>query len=348
MDILGLGTGAEVEKKLKYTEDVTSGIIFGKELVNSPANVLTPGKLAEEASKIASTYSDVLSANILNEEQCKELKMGSYLAVAAASTNPPHFIHLIYKPPGGPAKVKLGLVGKGLTFDSGGYNIKTGPGCSIEQMKFDMGGSAAVLGAAKAIAQIKPAGVEVHFIVAAMEENADNIGEISPILSIFQVMDILSGIRMVFGQISRYFGNIGEIFLSLVQSDSEATSEKNAGDGVPIPGPISSQKPCKNTNFNINFTYKLQISRMHKRFNICEVGLGFRVSMESHLTKTKTNQMTERDPCSAAHRQRRLSQLRLRQSHDQRRREKKDREISLCVCVFGRREIGEGRREIGE
>ncbi|KAM2245754.1 hypothetical protein EV2_007070 [Malus domestica] len=176
VDILGLGTGAEVEKKLKYTEDVTSGIIFGKELVNSPANVLTPGKLAEEASKIASTYSDVLSVNILNEEQCKELKMGSYLAVAAASTNPPHFIHLIYKPPGGPAKVKLGLVGKGLTFDSGGYNIKTGPGCSIEQMKFDMGGSAAVLGAAKAIAQIKPAGVEVHFIVAACENMISGTG----------------------------------------------------------------------------------------------------------------------------------------------------------------------------
>ncbi|KAM1021069.1 hypothetical protein ACFX15_041471 [Malus domestica] len=102
--------------------------------------------------------------------------MGSYLAVAAASTNPPHFIHLIYKPPGGPAKVKLGLVGKGLTFDSGGYNIKTGPGCSIEQMKFDMGGSAAVLGAAKAIAQIKPTGVEVHFIVAACENMMSGTG----------------------------------------------------------------------------------------------------------------------------------------------------------------------------
>ncbi|PQP99210.1 leucine aminopeptidase 1 [Prunus yedoensis var. nudiflora] len=121
-------------------------------------------------------YSDVLSAKILNEEQCKELKMGSYLAVAAASANPPHFIHLIYKPLGGPAKVKLGLVGKGLTFDSGGYNIKTGPGCSIELMKFDMGGSGAVLGAAKAIGQIKPSGVEVHFIVAACENMISGTG----------------------------------------------------------------------------------------------------------------------------------------------------------------------------
>ncbi|XP_061990225.1 leucine aminopeptidase 1-like [Rosa rugosa] len=176
VDILGLGTGPELEKKLKYAQDVAAGIILGKELVNSPANVLTPGKLAEEASNIASLYSDVLSAKILNEEQCKDLKMGSYLAVAAASANPPHFIHLTYKPPGGPAKLKLALVGKGLTFDSGGYNIKTGPGCSIELMKFDMGGSAAVLGAAKAIGQIKPSGVEVHFIVAACENMISGTG----------------------------------------------------------------------------------------------------------------------------------------------------------------------------
>ncbi|PSS21033.1 Leucine aminopeptidase [Actinidia chinensis var. chinensis] len=176
VDIIGFGTGHELQKKLKYAEDVCSGIIFGKELVNAPANVLTPGVLAEEASKIASMYSDVLSATILDAEQCKELKMGSYLGVAAASANPPHFIHLCYKPPSGPAKTKLALVGKGLTFDSGGYNIKTGPGCLIEHMKRDMGGSGAVLGAAKALGQIKPAGIEVHFIVAACENMISGTG----------------------------------------------------------------------------------------------------------------------------------------------------------------------------
>ncbi|KAK4774750.1 hypothetical protein SAY86_009685 [Trapa natans] len=176
IDIIGLGTGPELEKKIKYAEEVSSGIIFGRELVNSPANVLTPAVLAEEASKIASAYSDVFSSTILDVEQCKELKMGSYLGVAAASANPPHFIHLCYKPLDGPAKVKLALVGKGLTFDSGGYNIKTGPGCLIELMKFDMGGSAAVLGAAKAIAQIRPPGVEVHFIVAACENMISGAG----------------------------------------------------------------------------------------------------------------------------------------------------------------------------
>ncbi|GLT73361.1 hypothetical protein SLA2020_452270 [Shorea laevis] len=178
VDILGLGTGPELEKKLKYAEYVSSAVIFGRELVNSPANVLTPAVLAEEASKIASLYSDVLSATILDAEECKKLKMGSYLAVAAASANPPHFIHLCYKPPGGSAKVKLALVGKGLTFDSGGYNIKTGPGCSIELMKLDMGGSAAVLGAAKAIGQIKPPGVEVHFITIEVN-NTDAEGRLT-------------------------------------------------------------------------------------------------------------------------------------------------------------------------
>ncbi|KAI3811322.1 hypothetical protein L1987_21043 [Smallanthus sonchifolius] len=176
VDFLGLGVGPELEKKLKYTEHVFTGVVLGKELVNSPANVLTPVALAQEAEKISSTYSDVFNVKILDTEKCKELKMGSYLGVAAASANPPKFIHLCYKPASGTIKKKLALVGKGLTFDSGGYNIKTGPGCSIELMKFDMGGSAAVLGAAKALGQIKPSGVEVHFIVAACENMISGTG----------------------------------------------------------------------------------------------------------------------------------------------------------------------------
>jgi len=62
-------------------------------------------------------YSDVLTAKILDAKQCAELKMGSYLGVAAASSNPPHFIHLCYTPPNGDVKTKLALIGKGLTFD---------------------------------------------------------------------------------------------------------------------------------------------------------------------------------------------------------------------------------------
>ncbi|KQJ96129.1 leucine aminopeptidase 2, chloroplastic isoform X2 [Brachypodium distachyon] len=176
VDLIGLGSGPELERKLQHANYVSSGVIFGKDLVNSPANVLTPVVLAEEASKIASTYSDVFTATILDAERCKELKMGSYLGVAAASANPPRFIHLCYKPPGGNVKRKLAIVGKGLTFDSGGYNIKVGAICSIELMKWDMGGSAAVFGAAKALGQIKPPGVEVHFIVAACENMISGTG----------------------------------------------------------------------------------------------------------------------------------------------------------------------------
>ncbi|WOK96293.1 leucine aminopeptidase 1 [Canna indica] len=176
VDVIGFGSGPEVDQKLKYATSVCAGVIFGKELVNAPANVITPGVLAEEASKIAALYSLVISATILNEDQCKELKMGSYLGVAAASSNPPHFIHLCYRPPNGDVKRKLAIVGKGLTFDSGGYNIKTGPGCSIELMKVDMGGAAAAFGAAKALGQLKPSGVEVHFIVASCENMISGTG----------------------------------------------------------------------------------------------------------------------------------------------------------------------------
>jgi leucyl aminopeptidase len=92
--------------------------------------------------------------------------MGAFLGVAKASDLPPKFIHMTYRPAGTPRK-KLAIVGKGLTFDSGGLNIK-GAGSGIEMMKTDMGGAAATFGAAKAIAQIQP-DVEVHFISAVTE-----------------------------------------------------------------------------------------------------------------------------------------------------------------------------------
>ncbi|KAK9130383.1 hypothetical protein Sjap_010870 [Stephania japonica] len=174
LDIIGLGNGPDVEKKLKYAGDISSGVIYGRVLVNAPANVLTPVILAKEASIIASTYSDVLTAKILDAKQCKELKMGSFLGVGAASAHSSYFIHLCYKPPSGPIKAKLGLVGKTITFDSGGYNLKVGAGSRIELMKNDMGGAAAILGAAKALGEIKPLGV--HFIAPACENMISGTG----------------------------------------------------------------------------------------------------------------------------------------------------------------------------
>ncbi|GJT30094.1 leucine aminopeptidase 1-like protein [Tanacetum coccineum] len=112
----------------------------------------------------------------LSEQGLEEFKTGSYLGVSVASTNPPKFIHLYYKPQSESVKTKLAIVGKGLNFDSGGYNIKTGPGYSTEMMNCDMGRSSAVLGAVNALGQITPLRVEVHFIVAACENMISGTG----------------------------------------------------------------------------------------------------------------------------------------------------------------------------
>ncbi|MEO0431987.1 MAG: leucyl aminopeptidase [Cyanobacteria bacterium J06656_5] len=150
---------------LNTAAHVCDGVILARELVAAPPNVVTPTALAETATAIANDHG--LTLKILEQADCEALGMGAYLGVSMASDMPPKFIHLTYTPEGEP-KRKLALIGKGLTFDSGGLNIKAGAGSMIELMKMDMGGAAAVLGAAKAIAQIKP-DVEVHFISAAAE-----------------------------------------------------------------------------------------------------------------------------------------------------------------------------------
>lgn len=161
VELLGL-TGQEAA--IARAEQICSGVILARELVAAPANAVTPVTLAETAQQIAAECG--LEVEILEKEDCEKLDMGAYLGVAMASDLPPKFIHLTYKPQGTPRR-KLAIVGKGLTFDSGGLNIK-GAGSGIETMKMDMGGAAATLGAAKAIGQIKP-DVEVHFISAATE-----------------------------------------------------------------------------------------------------------------------------------------------------------------------------------
>ncbi len=161
VELLGL---AGNQTAIDLARKICSGVILARELVAAPANVVTPITLAETATAIAQEYG--LNLEILEREDCEKLGMGAFLGVAKASDLPPKFIHLTYKPSGTPRR-KLAIVGKGLTFDSGGLNIKVA-GSSIEMMKTDMGGAGAALGAAKAIAQIKP-DVEVHFISAATE-----------------------------------------------------------------------------------------------------------------------------------------------------------------------------------
>ena len=161
VDLIGL---VGQEAAINHARKVCSGVFLARELVAAPANYVTPITLAETAQAIAQDYG--LNLEILEKEECEALGMGAFLGVSQASDLPPKFIHLTYKPEGKPRR-KLAIIGKGITFDSGGLNIK-GAGSGIEMMKTDMGGAGAAFGAAKAIAQIKP-DVEIHFIVAAAE-----------------------------------------------------------------------------------------------------------------------------------------------------------------------------------
>jgi leucyl aminopeptidase len=161
VDVLGVGMQTDA---IAQAQQVCAGVILARELVNAPANVVTPMSLADTAAQLAQEFG--MTLEVLEKEQCEALGMGAFLGVAQASDMPPKFIHLTYKPQGTPTR-KVAIIGKGLTFDSGGLNLKP-TGSGIETMKMDMGGSAATFGAAKAIGSLKP-NVEVHFIVAATE-----------------------------------------------------------------------------------------------------------------------------------------------------------------------------------
>jgi leucyl aminopeptidase len=166
-----LGLGGDQAAAIAKAETICSGVFLARELVAAPANVVTPITMAEMAQGLAQDYG--LELKILEQAECEALGMGAFLGVALASDLPPKFIHLTYKPAGTPRK-RLAIIGKGLTFDSGGYNLKVG-GASIEMMKTDMGGAGATFGAAKAIAQLKP-DVEVHFISAVTENMVSGKG----------------------------------------------------------------------------------------------------------------------------------------------------------------------------
>lgn len=126
------------EALLERARKVAEGVYLARDLVNEPPNLLTPEALAERALELRALGVEV---EVLDEKAIAELGMGAFLAVAQGSENPPRFICLRYAPEG--AKARLDLVGKGLTFDSGGYSLK--PTESMATMKGDMAGAAAVL-----------------------------------------------------------------------------------------------------------------------------------------------------------------------------------------------------------
>jgi len=147
------------------------GIVIGESqnftrfLVNEPGNRMTPTILGQKAAEMSHEFG--LKCEVFGAEKLHELKMGAFWSVTQGSEEPPALIVMTYEPENAPANGPvLGLVGKGITFDTGGISIK--PSDNMEKMKYDMAGGAAMIGAMRAIAQLKPA-VKVIGIVTAAE-----------------------------------------------------------------------------------------------------------------------------------------------------------------------------------
>lgn len=149
-----------INKGIEIGKSIGEAVNFARNLINEPACVATPALLAETALSIQG-----IECKILEQDEAQKLGMGSYLAVSLGSAEPPKFIHMKYQPEGQPKK-KVAIIGKGITFDSGGLDLK--PASSMRMMKEDMSGAAATLAIMKALTQLKP-DIEVHGIIAACE-----------------------------------------------------------------------------------------------------------------------------------------------------------------------------------
>ena len=152
------------EKVAQEAQIIGESQNFTRDLVNEPSNRMTPTILADRAKKMCQEVG--LKCEVYGADKIKELKMGAFWSVAQGSDEPPALIVMTYEPAGAPAKPVLGLVGKGITFDSGGISIK--PADGMEKMKYDMAGGATMIGAMRAIALLKPK-VKVIGIVCATE-----------------------------------------------------------------------------------------------------------------------------------------------------------------------------------
>ena len=158
------GELGELEKGVQRGRLMAEAAILARDMVNEPANVLTPTRMTEIATQVADE--EGLSIKVLDRKHMEELGMGAFLGVAKGSDQPPKLIVLEYRGDPDNSSRVLGLVGKGITFDTGGISIK--PAGGMEDMKGDMAGGASVIGAMKAIGQLKPK-VNVTGIIAATE-----------------------------------------------------------------------------------------------------------------------------------------------------------------------------------
>jgi leucyl aminopeptidase len=164
LTVLVSGDAGKLQPALEEARVIGESQNFTRELVNEPSNRMTPTMLADRSRKMAQEVG--LKCEVYGADKIKELKMGAFWSVAQGSDEPPALIILRYEPAGAPEKPVLGLVGKGITFDTGGISIK--PADGMEKMKYDMAGGAAMLGAMRAIALLKPK-IKVTMIVCATE-----------------------------------------------------------------------------------------------------------------------------------------------------------------------------------
>ena len=155
---------AVLEKAAAEGQIVGESQNFTRDLVNEPSNRMTPTILGERAKKMSAEVG--LKCEVYGADKIKELKMGAFWSVAQGSDEPPALIVMKYEPAGAPEKPVLGLVGKGVTFDTGGISIK--PADGMEKMKYDMAGGATMIGVMRAIALLKPK-IKVIGIVCATE-----------------------------------------------------------------------------------------------------------------------------------------------------------------------------------
>jgi len=189
LSIAKRGDAAKATRGAEHGGGISAGVSLAKDLGNLPANVCTPSYLARVAKKMASGNGK-LSTRVLNEAEMKKLGMGSLLSVTAGATEPAKLIIMQYKNGGNDKPVVL--VGKGVTFDTGGISLK--PGAGMDEMKFDMCGAASVLGTMAAVSQLKLP-INVTVVVPAVENmpagNATRPGDIVKSMS-GQTIEVLN------------------------------------------------------------------------------------------------------------------------------------------------------------
>jgi leucyl aminopeptidase len=165
--VIGVADAGAQRQAFARARAAAVGIEFARELGNLPPNYATPTRLGDEAAKLGKEYG--LKVEVLGPKEVARIGMGSFMSVAKGSSEPLRFITLRYDG-GARGEAPVVLVGKGITFDTGGISIK--PSAEMDEMKYDMGGAASVLGTFRALAELKPR-LNVVGLIPACENMPD-------------------------------------------------------------------------------------------------------------------------------------------------------------------------------